>query len=147
MSPKTDIFVPYTWTVPASTPAEILIVDNDEDVLVNLERVLEDQGYPTATAINYEQAFTQLSQRTFDLLILDDYLSDRDSIQVMVDLRCSEVVPRFVVVTYHRCPSRGEQARLQVLGVRALINKLAHDDLTQAVRAMLDLQEQSVIRA
>ena len=140
MSPRTNIFVPSAWTLP-STPAQILIVDNDEDVLVNLERVLEDQGYATATAINYEQALMLLSQRTFDLLVLDDYLSDRGSIQVVVDLRCSDMVPSLVVVTYHRRPSQGEQARLQVLGVSALINKLAHDELTRTVRAMLEPQE------
>jgi len=96
--------------------AQILIVDNDEDVLVNLERVLEDEGYATATAINYEQALMLLSQHTFDLLVLDDYRSDRGSIQVVVDLRCSDMVPSLVVVTYHRSPSQGEQVRLQVLG-------------------------------
>lgn len=141
MSARTNIFMPSAWTVPAGTPAQILIVDNDEDVLVNLERVLEDQGYATATAINYEQALMLLSQRSFDLLVLDDYLSDRGSIQVVVDLRCSDMVPSLVVVTYHRRPSQGEQARLQVLGVSALINKLAHDELTRTVRAMLEPQE------
>lgn len=137
MPPRTNIFVPSTWTLP-STPAQILIVDNDEDVLVSLERVLEDQGFTTATAINYEQACRLLSQRTIGLLVLDDYLSDRDSIQVVDDLRCSDMVPSLVVVTYHRRPSQGEQARLQALGVSALINKLAHDELTRTVRAMLE---------
>ena len=137
MPPGTNIFVPSTWTLP-STPAQILIVDNDEDVLVSLERVLEDQGFRTATAINYEQACMLLSQRTIGLLVLDDYLSDRDSIQVVVDLRCSDMVPSLVVVTYHRRPSQGEQARLRALGVSALINKLAHDELTRTVRAMLE---------
>lgn len=108
MPPGTNIFVPSTWTLP-STPAQILIVDNDEDVLVSLERVLEDQGFTTATAINYEQACMLLSQRTIGLLVLDDYLSDRDSIQVVVDLRCSDMVPSLVVVTYHRRPSQGSK--------------------------------------
>ncbi len=88
-----------------------------------------------------------LSQRTFDLLVLDDYLSDRGSIQVVVDLRCSDMVPSLVVVTYHRRPSQGEQTRLQVLGVSALINKLAHDELTRTVRAMLEPQEPRSIPA
>ena len=127
-----------------STLPQILIVDNDEDILVNLERVLEDQGYATATAVNYEQAMMLLSQHTFDLLVLDDCLSDRDSIQVVVDLRCSDMVRSRVVVTYHRRPSQGEQARLQVLGVSALINKLAHDKLTRTVRAILEPREQSL---
>lgn len=138
MSLVTKIAVPPTLTMRPRATARILIVDNDEEILVNLERVLEDQGYATATAINYEQALMLLSLRPFDLLVLDDHLSDRDSIEVVVDLRCSEMIPPFVVVTYHRRPSRGEQARLWILGVSALINKLAHDELAQTVRAMLD---------
>ncbi len=31
---------------------KILVADNDEDVLVALERVLEDDGYATTTAIS-----------------------------------------------------------------------------------------------
>ncbi len=137
-SQRAKVPLPPTLTAPPRTAAQILIVDNDEDVLVSLERVLEDQGYTTATAINYEQALRLLSQRPFDLLVLDDHLSDRDSIEAVADLRCSDLMPPFVVVTYHRRPSHGEEARLWVLGVRKLISKLAHKELTQTVRAMLD---------
>ena len=138
LSLVTNITIPPSLTAPPRLTARILIVDNDEEILMNLERVLEDQSYATETAINYEQASMLLSRRPFDLLVLDDHLSDRDSIEVVVDLRCSDLVPPFIVVTYHKRPSRGEQARLWILGVSALINKLAHDELAQTVRAMLD---------
>lgn len=121
---------------PHSHP-RILILDNDEDVLLNLERVLENEGYTTATAVNYKQAEMLLLQRSFDLLVLDDHLSDRDSIEVVGELRCSELVPPFVLVTYHRHPAREEQARLRILGVSAVISKVAHDELTKAVRSLL----------
>ena len=137
-SQRAKVPLPTTLTAPPQTAAQILIVDNDEDVLVSLERVLEDQGYTTATAINYEQALTLLSQRPFDLLILDDHLSDRDSIEVVVDLRSSDLMPPLAVVTYHRRPSYGEEQRLWLLGVSKLISKLAHKELTQTVRAMLE---------
>ena len=108
MSLITSLPLKVGFTLPPRSTARILILDNDEDVLVNLERVLEDEGYSTATAVHYEQALTLLSQHPFDLLVLDDHLSDRDSIEVVVDLRSSELVPPFVVVTYHWRPSRGE---------------------------------------
>ncbi len=123
--------------LPPGTNARVLILDNDEDVLVDLERVLENEGYATATAVNYEEAQSMLSQRPFDLLVLDDHLSDRDSFEVVVELRSAALIPPLVVVTYHWRPPLGEQARLWILGVSALINKLAHDELTQTVRAML----------
>lgn len=47
--------------------AKILIADNDEEVLVALERILEDEGYSTATAISHEDASIMLSRDSFDL--------------------------------------------------------------------------------
>jgi CheY-like chemotaxis protein len=137
MSLTANVPVPPAVKVAIGIVPQILILDNDEYVLLNLERVLENQGYATATAMNYEQAAMLLSQHTFDLLVLDDHLSDRDSIRTVVDLRGSELIPPLVVVTYHRPPPDGEQARLRILGVSALINKLAHDELAQTIREML----------
>jgi DNA-binding response OmpR family regulator len=126
-----------TATVPQERTRTILIVDNDEDILIDLERVLEDVGYVTETAINYDQALKLLAQNAFDLLVLDDYLSDRDSIQVIVDLRRADLLP-LVVVTYHQCPTRDLQSRLRWLGVSALIQKQAHSQLTEIVHSLFN---------
>jgi DNA-binding response OmpR family regulator len=56
---------------------KILIADNDEDVLLALERALENEGYDTAVTVSGEVAFRILNTGAFDLLVLDDYLSDR----------------------------------------------------------------------
>ena len=133
-------------TAPPEKGARILILDNDEDILVDLERVLESDGYSTETAINYEQASALLMQQRFDLLVLDDHLSDRDCIQSVVDLQCADLIPPFVVVTYHSHPSQGERARLWILGVSALINKHAHDELAQTVRAMINPRDMVLSR-
>ena len=61
---------------------KILIADNDEDVLLALEQALENEGYETAVTVSGEVAFQILATGAFDLLVLDDYLSDRHCIQV-----------------------------------------------------------------
>ena len=83
---------------------KILIADNDEDVLMELERVLEDEGYDTAVTVSREAAFQVLSTGAFDLLVLDDYLSDQHCVQVLTHFRRAGIQP-IVVVTYHRLPS------------------------------------------
>ena len=138
MSLITSIPAPPALTAPACTMAQILIVDDDEDVLLNLERVLEDQGYATATANSCGEAFSSLSRRSFDLLVLDDHLSNTDSIEIVAELQSLELMPPFVVVTYYCRPSDGERARLCGLGVSALISKLAHEELARTVRKMLE---------
>ena len=117
--------------------SKVLIVDNDEHVLVALERVLEDLGYATATAVDQREAFQFLSQDTFDLLVLDDCLSDRDCVEVVADLRRSELMPPLVVVTYNRSPLQSQQTRLRLLGVYTWINKRAHTELAETVRELL----------
>jgi CheY-like chemotaxis protein len=98
---------------------KILIADNDEDVLVELERALEDEGYDTAVTVSREAAFQALSTGAFDLLVLDDYLSDQHCIQVLTHFRRAGIQP-LVVVTYHRLPSRAECEQLRSLGVSML---------------------------
>ena len=82
---------------------KILIADNDEDVLVALEQALEDEGYDTAVTVSGDLAFQILSTGVFDLLVLDDYLSDRHCIQVLTHFQSVGMKP-LVVVTYHQLP-------------------------------------------
>jgi len=122
--------------MPKNDLTKILIADNDEDVLVTLEWVLENEGYATTTAVNHEEASKILVQKAIDLLVLDDYLADRDASQVLSDLRCLRLAP-LVVVTYHRSPSPREQAQLCSLGASAVINKCAHSELVHVVGHLL----------
>lgn len=59
-------------------PVRILIVDDDQDVLIELERLLEDQGYSTTTAWSSQEALALADQLRFDLLLVDDHLGDID---------------------------------------------------------------------
>jgi two-component system nitrogen regulation response regulator NtrX len=122
--------------MPEYDAGKILVADNDEDVLVALERVLEERGYATAIALSGAETCRLLSEGCFDLLILDDYLSDRDSVQTLTECR-NAGVRLLVVVTYHRFPSFDEEARLRELGVRALIDKRAHSQLIEIVDHLL----------
>jgi len=114
----------------------ILIVDNDEEVLVAMERALEDEGYLTATAVNYEEASRLLSQESFHILVLDDFLSDKDSLEVLVDWRSTRTVPPLVVVTYHQNPSKTDRARFSLLGAGGFVNKRAPLELVETVRRL-----------
>lgn len=115
---------------------KILIADNDEDVLVALERALEDEGYDTAVTVSGDVAFQVLSSGAFDLLVLDDYLSDRHCIQVLTHFQSSGVKP-LVIVTYHQLPSRPEREQLRSLGVSTLVSKGAPIELVRTVNCLL----------
>ncbi len=62
----------------ASDPIKILIVDDDERVLIELERLLEGEGYSTATAWSGREALALSEKARFDLLLLDEHVGDVD---------------------------------------------------------------------
>jgi CheY-like chemotaxis protein len=54
----------------------VLIVDNDEDILVTLQKVLENAGFDTRTTWSGHEALAALRSSDFDVLLVDDYLPD-----------------------------------------------------------------------
>lgn len=60
----------------ARDPIKILIVDDDERVLIELERLLEGEGYSTATAWGGREALALSEKARFDLLLLDEHVGD-----------------------------------------------------------------------
>jgi CheY-like chemotaxis protein len=64
----------------------VLIVDDDEGILILLEHLLEDAGYDTTTAWTGHDAVRLLAESSFDLVLLDDYLSDISSEEVLRQL-------------------------------------------------------------
>jgi CheY-like chemotaxis protein len=62
----------------ASDPIKILIVDDDEQVLIALERLLEGEGYSTATAWSGREALALSEKARFDLLLVDEHVADVD---------------------------------------------------------------------
>jgi CheY-like chemotaxis protein len=57
-------------------PIKILIVDDDQDVLIELEHVLEDEGYSTTTAWSAQEALALSEKSHFDLLLVDEDLAE-----------------------------------------------------------------------
>ena len=56
----------------ASDPIKILIVDDDEHVLIELERLLESEGCSTTTSWGGREALAYTEQTQFDVLLVDE---------------------------------------------------------------------------
>jgi DNA-binding NtrC family response regulator len=121
----------------AEKPGKVLIADNDADVLLALEWTLESEGYDTLLALNDEEAMRILTQDACDLVVLDDYLSEKDSGQILVDFRHAGIRP-LVVITYHHFPSLDTRYSLESLGASAFVSKQAPSELVHIVRYLLE---------
>ena len=71
---------------------------DDETVLIALERLLENAGYDTTTAWGGAQALELLHRRTFDLVLLDDYLPDVGLLQFLNRFPSMHPGTRFIIM-------------------------------------------------
>jgi DNA-binding response OmpR family regulator len=112
----------------ASDPIKILIVDDDEQVLIALERLLEGEGYSTATAWGGREALALSEKARFDLLLLNEYVADLDTDALQNGLKRSQ--PTALQLLMHS--SKGPR-----LGSNSAICKWEHAEVTARIRYVL----------
>ncbi len=117
----------------------VLVVDDDERVLMSLERLLEDEGYDTTMAWGGREALGLLGESSFDLVLLDDHLPDATSEEILKQLnRVQGRTPVLVMQTSSLADERAAQLARQ--GACYFVSKqpldhvatLAHDYLARA---------------
>ena len=71
-------------------PGKILIVDDNEELLGAISRLLEMQGHSTLTALSGEDALEIARKESPDLILLDWILPGIDGIEVCRKLKSEE---------------------------------------------------------
>jgi CheY-like chemotaxis protein len=115
----------------ASDPIRILIVDDDEDVLIALERLLEGEGYATATAWSGREALALSQASKFDLLLVDEHLGDVEAATLWEALQQHQ--PHAFRFLMH---SRKSASRVYAPGHPTLC-KWEHGEVTSKIRSCL----------
>jgi DNA-binding NtrC family response regulator len=69
-------------------PAEgsILIIDDEPAIRESLETLLEMEGYQVRTAFSAQDGLTRINEQTFDLVLLDLALPDRNGLDLLQEL-------------------------------------------------------------
>jgi two-component system response regulator PrrA len=73
--------------VAAPTSPDVLVVDDDEDIRVSLDRGLRLSGFDVRTAADGEAALRSVAGRVPDCIVLDVGLPGRDGVSVVEALR------------------------------------------------------------
>src|SRR5262245_62232472 len=85
----------------AVSPKSILIVDDEENLLLLLEKILTRQGYEVVTAKNSHDARTLLDSRMFQLAILDIKMFPVDGVFLLGEIkRCSPSTEVIMITDY-----------------------------------------------
>src|SRR5579884_1941981 len=81
----------------------ILIVDDEADIRRLLEDILREEGYAVASTGSANEALVLLRDVTYDVLLLDIWLPDRDGLNVLNELRSldSDNKPEVIIISGH----------------------------------------------
>ena len=82
-----------------SSPGDILIVEDDENLRLALQDNLEAEGYRTAAVATGEEALAATGDRRFELLILDIMLPGIDGYSLCEQLRANHVDAAILMLT------------------------------------------------
>ena len=120
--------MPRDWSMDmVSDPIKILIVDDDEQVLIELERLLESEGYRTTTAWGGREALALSDQAQFDILLVDEDMAHPDCRALLLELKRKH--PNAGLLPMHTRRNRRESTAQGVC-------KWEHAEMTATLRSL-----------
>src|SRR5947199_10111276 len=84
---------------PTQTQGCILIIDDEAEIRESLQTLLEFEGYEVETAANGSQGLSKVSDRPFDLVLLDLALPDRNGLELLPELRAIDPQISVIMIT------------------------------------------------
>ena len=115
----------------ASSPALILLVDDNHDGVVARRSVLEELGYRVVPACSGPDALMYVEQQEFDLIITDYKMVPMDGLELISHLRKNEFQKPIILLSGF-ADSLG--LREELTGANVVIQKSANE-ITQLVRS------------
>ncbi len=82
-----------------SPVGSILIIDDEAEIRESLLTLLELEGYAVDTAATGEEGLTRIGQNTYDLVLLDLALPDRDGMDLLAELRTHDAQFSVIMIT------------------------------------------------
>jgi DNA-binding NtrC family response regulator len=115
---------------------KILVADCHEEVLIALEKMLEDAGFDTTTVGTANDALRRLDSEVFDLVLVNEYLPDADCKDLLKALhKRGAQMP--CVVMQPSAPEITDFSGLQALGARDIVYKHAYRQVVETVSKCL----------
>lgn len=66
---------------------KLLVVEDNRDLLENILKYLEREGYRCETAVDYDEAFDKIMSYTYDVVLIDIMIPKGDGLQVLRELK------------------------------------------------------------
>ena len=84
-----------------AVPAQgsVLIIDDEAEIRESLQTLLEIEGYDVETAADGEDGLARLSDRSFDLVLLDLALPGRSGVEILPEIRSLDPQLSIIMIT------------------------------------------------
>ena len=114
--------------------SRVLIIDNNEDVLNALDKLLKEEGFDTCTTWSGHEALALIQSHPFDVLLVDDYIADLHVAEFLKRVKLQARQPSVVVM--RKCkPGPTDVRRYGLLGASAVVDKRDPEQVRRALAA------------
>lgn len=114
--------------------SRVLIVDNNEDVLNTLDKLLREEGFDTRTTWSGHEALALIRSQPFDVLLVDDYLADLHVSEFLKRVKRQARQPAVVVMQKGQ-PAPTDVRHYGSLGASAVVDKRDPKQVRRALAA------------
>ena len=115
---------------------KVVVADGNEEVLIALEKILEETGFDTTTVSTARDVLNLVDSRMLDLVLVNEYLPDAECEDLLKALRTrGERVPCIVMQPY--TPEMADITRLQALGARHVVYKHGYQQIIEVMSECL----------
>jgi DNA-binding response OmpR family regulator len=114
----------------------VLIADCHEEVLISLERMLEDEGFDTRTVWTAKEALRLLASEAFDLVLVNEYLPDAECEDILKALQ-RKGGRTLCIVMQPSAPEITEFSVFESLGATDVVYKYGYRHIVEVVNECL----------
>jgi len=120
---------------PLST-GTVLIIDDEAAIRESLETLLQLEGYSVESAASGEEGLARLGERSFDLVLLDLALPDRNGIDLLAEIRSQDSGLSIIMITAYGTVENAVKA-MQVGAANFIQKPWDNEKLLADVRAAI----------
>ena len=118
---------------------KILIIDDEPDVLITIDKILAKEGYKVKSALSGKEAIEILKAENFDLAITDMKMPGMDGLEVIRQAKKLDNFLEFIILTGHGTIENAVKALKEEGAFDYLAKPLKEiDDLVVAVKKALE---------
>jgi DNA-binding NtrC family response regulator len=110
---------------------QVLVLDADDNLLIELERLLEDAGFDVTTTWELREAHELLCSRHFDFVLVGDHPPEIPASAVLEQIRDMQSAIQCVVLN---APAHPSGDYFQSLGAFAVIGRHRHQEVVQLIK-------------